>query len=345
MKTGFLMKLSALSLLAAGVLAACTAPQVSSTATQPGASPTAASTVLPTHTLPAPSPTPAANRVVLAAAGDYPQPDLLQARELLTRLADQAGMVLDVRPDLQPADLRADSRVVVLLTQPDNLEALLRQAPSAQFVLVASGALQSKANLSVISADPLHLAFAAGYIATIISPDWRSAGLLPDQPEGLLQAFQNGGRYWCGRCIPNFAPVVLFPVASALPMGSTPQAWQQAFESLRQNVLQTLYLPAQVSSPELLQALAAQNINLLGGQAPAEALKARWVVTLRQDPLSAIETLWPDLLAGKGGAQLAAPIVFDDINESLFTPGRQLLVQDVIAGLIDGSIAPLSVAP
>lgn len=333
-------------LLVALALAACGTANPTSTAAIPPTSP-ATPVSLPTATpvVPSATATPAVSRALLVSPADA-NPSLAQdVKTLLTELAAQSRLTLEVRPLLQPADLNAQVKVVVFLAQPANLTELLAAAPTTQFAVVTAGNLAAKNHLSVVRANPEHLAFAAGYITTLISADWRSAALLPDQPKTLLEAFQNGGRYWCGRCVPNFAPVVFFPVGASLPSSSALPAWQSAFENLKKNILETVYVPAEVSTPELLAYLVGQKVNLVGGQPPAEAVKARWAVTVRQDALAALKTLWPDLAAGKGGKQLSAAITFSDINENLFTPGKQRLALEVIAALGDGTIAPLSVAP
>lgn len=297
-------------------------------------------------TLPAPSATPAPSKVLLVTGeGNGALVDAAAVKALLTELAAPAKWTVEERKTLQPGEVNAQVKVAVLLAQPANLAELMAASPTTQFILITAADVPAKGTLSVVRANPEHLAFVAGYIATIISPDWRSAGLLPEQPKTLLEAFQNGGRYFCGRCAPNFAPVVFFPVGAAVPVNGGLPAAQNALEALKKNVLQTVYIPAEIGTPEVLDYLNAQRVTLLGGSTPPEALKARWAVTVQQDALAALRSMWAEVAAGKGGKGVSAAITFTDVNESLFSIGKQRLAQEVIQGLADGSISPLAVAP
>lgn len=326
------------------VLAGCQASTPAPSPTTPPGTALPAPTSSPVATLPVSSATPAPSKVLLVTGeGSGALVDAAAVKALLTELAAPAKWVVEERKALQPADLNAQVKVAVLLAQPANLAELMAASPITQFILITAADVPARGTLSVVRANPEHLAFVAGFIATIISPDWRSAGLLADQPKTLLEAFQNGGRWFCGRCAPNFAPVVFFPVGAAVPAGSGLAVAQTAYEGLKKNVIQTVYVPAEIETPEVLEYLNTQKVTLLGGKAPTEALKARWAVTVKQDALAPLRSMWAEVSTGKGGKAVSAAITFSDINESLFSVGRQRLAQDVIQGLADGSISPLSI--
>lgn len=323
------------------LLAACTSnPPASVTPTSPS-SPTASAATPATPTPGVPTATTAPGKVLFVT----PNADAAQAaavRSQVLGLASTANMVVQDLAALQVSDLSADVRIVVLLSVPANLDELLAAAPKVQFVVLGDSALQPLPNLSLIQESPENAAYLAGFIATIISPDWRSAGLLPDSPAGLAEAFQNGGRYYCGRCTSLHGPVTAFPLATALPAGSSLSAWQDGLAQMQQKILETLYIDPAISSPDLLALVAGQSLVLVGGQAPSEDLRPRWAATISADLLGPLQTLWPDLLAGKGGKTIPAALQISDANENLLTPGKQRLAQDVITGLQDGTIAPLS---
>ncbi len=331
-------KLYAFILTLSLLLAACTSTPPG-TVTPTAAAPTA-SPVPPTA--PAPTATPLPGKVLFVAA----DPGAAQAaalRQQVAQLASAAGMVVEDRTTLTPADLGSDARIAVLLSVPSDLDALLTASPRVQFVAAGvSENLASKSNLSVIQQHPEQATFLAGFIATIISSDWRSAALLPDSPAGLAEAFQNGGRYYCGYCSSRHGPVTLFPLVTALPAGSPFSAWQDGLAQMQTKLLEALYIDPSISSPELLAALSNQTLALVGGLSPAEDLRPRWAATVSADLAGPLKTLWPGLLAGEGGKTLTAALQISDVNENLLTPGKQRLAQDVIAGLQDGTIAPLS---
>jgi len=210
-------------------------------------------------------------------------------------------------------------------------------------VVVSGQDLPAGERLSVIREPEEMRTFMAGYITTLVAPDWRSAGLLPDDPAQLQDAFINGGRYWCGRCIPIYAPVVLFPLVSVQPASTDAAGWENAVNELQQKILDAVYLSPQAFSPELVKALVDQQLLLTGTQFPGIDFKASWIATLSFDPIPALKSLWPDLVAGQGGQTASASLAWTNVNEDLFTPGRQRLAQQALDGLLDGSINPLSV--
>lgn len=337
--------LAMLALLLILALTACQAASPSPSPTLPAKTAAAVATGTPSPTAPLPTATPALSKVLLVTGETGGAADPAAVKAALAELTASSKWLVEERKALQPAELNAQVKVAVLLVQPANLAELMAASPTTQFILITNADVPARGTLSVVRANPEHLAFTAGFIAAIISPDWRAAGLLPDQPGTLLQAFQNGGRYWCGRCAPNFAPVVFFPVGTAVPVDSGLAAAQAAYEGLKKNVLQTVYVPAEIGSPEVLDYLNAQKVTLVGGKAPTEALKPRWAVTVKQDALVALKSIWAEVAGGKGGKAVSAAITFSDVNESLFSAGRQRLAQEVIAGLADGMISPLAVAP
>ncbi len=333
------MKIPFALILSILLLAACTASPTGSVTPTAGA-PTA-SAVPPT--VPVPTATPAPGKVLFVAA-DVGSAPAAALRDEVAQLASGSHLIVEDRATLGTADLGPDVRVAVLLSIPQDLDALLAAAPGVQFVAVgaAAGGLETRPNLSLIQPQPEQSAFLAGFIATIISSDWRSAALLPDTPATLAEAFQNGGRYYCGYCSSRHGPVTLFPLVTALPAGSALSAWQDGLAQMQQKLLETLYIDPTISSPELLAAISSQALVLVGGVAPAEDLRSRWAVTVGADLGASLKTLWPDLVTGAGGKNLPAALQLSDINEDLFTPGKQRLAQDVISGLQDGTIAPLS---
>ncbi len=335
------MKLKFIALLLVILLAACTnTTPVPVTPTPPvDATPT-----LPADPTPTLTPTPPPGKVILFS----PDPASALAAGLRPGLADLAStsqLALAEKPSIQPADLAPEVRIVVLLSAPDNLNDLLAAAPKTQFVLLSASAPDPKSNLSVIRQDPNRVAFVAGFVATVISEDWRSAALLPDSPASLPEAFKNGGGYFCGRCTPIHGPIVLFPVTAALPAGSGLDAWQTALTGLKANLLETLYVDPTIATPDLLKLLGEQTFVLVGGASPSdEALKQRWAATVSSDALPALRALWPGLLAGTGGQSLAAGVSIGDVNPDFLTPGKQRLAQDVIDRLAAGTLDPLTPA-
>lgn len=323
------------------LLAACNAatPATSSSPTAAGAEATATS-------LPTPEPTAAPAKVILVSDAGAPATDVQNAETRLTALAAQESMTLVKVDTLSAADLTPEVKIVVWLGAADGITDLAAGASQVQFVAVTNADVQPAANLSVISSHPENAIFIAGYISTLIAPDWRGAALLPS--DGALgdqaqSVFENGGRFFCGRCAPAYAPVVLFPLSATLPSGSPASSWQAAFDELNKNVIEVLYVSDEAASAELLTSLAGNGITLIGSQSPSAELQPNWAATVQVDGTALLDTLWPDLLAGKAGQALEAPVTLSDINPDKFSPGRQELVEAMITDLQNGLVDPFIV--
>jgi hypothetical protein len=302
----------------------------------PAATPTPAPTATPAATA-----TPLPGEVLLVTNGVTDPALLASAQETLTRLATGSGYTLKMLPTATPADLGAQVVIAVFLAPPTDLPALLGSAPQTQFVVISPTNLPSAANLSVVLANPEQQTFLAGYTAILLSNDWRAGGLLPGgTPESdlLQQSFVNGGAYFCGTCSPLYPPYMNFPIQGALPAGSDANAWIAMANQLLANRLNVMYVSPEAASPELFNFLASQNLVILGAGTPPDSATARYAGSVLQDPITPIETLWPDLTAGKGGSTVAADLLFAHVNPALFSEGRQHQAEQVIEQLRNGLI-------
>ena len=102
--------------------------------------------------------------------------------------------------------------------------------------------------------------------------------------------------------------------------------------------VQTAFIPPVIGDLNIVDYLAAAEINLIGATPPIEGLQERWIATISGDIISPLLTVWPDLIAGKGGFAVAAPLTLSHINPELVSKGRQRLVDNLIGELSDGYI-------
>ncbi|MBE3144127.1 MAG: hypothetical protein IMZ61_09425 [Planctomycetes bacterium] len=314
----------------------------------PAVTKTLATTPLGTPLMPSPvpsdtnTPLPLTGKVILVA-NPAVDPAL---QSLLAELAHQASLNLEVQPSLPGGQIPVEWKIVVLPTQPAELEPLISTAPGTQFVVFSAEKLEPAANLSVIQQHPDQEAFLAGYVSTMVTPDWRLVALMPSDTHGsqvFTVAFKNGSAYFCGACYSALSPIVSFPLVASLPTGSDLSAWQAAIDELRKNIIYALYISPEINNPDLLHDQAAKKTILIGGQTPPDENRPRWAATIRSDTTSALRQLWPDLLAGKGGKAVDAPILITDIQESLLGLGKQQLVENVRKNLASGQIYPLTI--
>jgi hypothetical protein len=295
--------------------------------------------VQPTTTILQPS------RILLVAPSGADADINASLQSTLTELAKPAGIPVESRSSLATSDLDGSVRLVVVLPPFSGLSDLASQAPQIQFVAVGISGLSTAANLTVIGNTgfvPDQQAFLAGYIAAIMTPDWRVGVLAVDSPDGQLvgSAFENGARFFCGLCKPMFPPYYLNQEIAHAAAAADGQAWKAAADLLIARSVQTVYIDPGFHSAELLQYFADAKLDLLGGTAPSEALTPQWVATIRPDPSSALRQLWNDLLAGKGGQQLAMPLLVTDTQSGLLSAARLRLVQETLDDLANGSINP-----
>lgn len=298
---------------------------------------------IPTDT-PSPEPTqePTALPGLVLIAGSETVDALIQAA--VESLAAESGWTVETTPGLEAASLRPETKVILWLDDPAQARPLADAAPGVRVIAFTTQAAEASPNLTWIVFDPNQQAFAAGYLAMLVTGDWRAGGLLPAEIPQLTEAFLNGGRYLCGRCIPLYAPIVEFPVASNLPSGASAGEVQAALTALnQQNYLETVFVHPQISSAELLNQLVGLDYLYVGLQSPPDALKAQWVVTVALDLPAALRQAWPQ--GETPGAVYTVPLVLQDVNEDFLTEGKMNLFNQVLQDLQDGLISPLSVAP
>ncbi|HPH95306.1 MAG TPA: hypothetical protein PKW33_10980 [Anaerolineaceae bacterium] len=289
----------------------------------------------PTAPQPTATPRPAVALLVIPAGAD---PALVSILEVEARdLAAADGLELRVLPALTQADLQVKPRLVVALAPLPDLPALAAAAPEVQFIAAGMDDLNPAANLTLIRGSYLeNQAFLAGYIAAVITPDWR-AGTLDTDPAART-AFLNGARYFCGLCKPAYPPFFNYPQVSTEGLSGA-----QAADDLIAKAVSTAFIPPAQSSPETLAALAKAGVNLIGGQAPSDELRPYWVATLRVDAGAALRQAWAEAAAGRGGGEYRPGLILDDLESGLLNPARLRLVEQVLQGLQDGSINPAAV--
>lgn len=300
---------------------------------------------------PQPSATPQASKVILVAG---PSGNGVEMQSLLTELSAPSGLTVEMRPSLQPAEVTADVKIVLMLATPGNLAEFTAAAPQVQFVIVSQVDQQPSANLSVIRERAENQAFLAGFISTLLSIDYRAAGLLPsDGPlAGMLQeVYINGGRYFCGVCAPGWPLGVKYPLVAALPSASDGPTWQASAADLFDNQkAEVFFIAPEAARPEVISYLQGKvqidrTVLVIGTQPPLEGLQEQWAASVRFDDQTTLRQLWPDISAGKGGALVDAPLVVDNVNTNLLGSGRMRLVEELLEEIKAGRVTPYSVAP
>ncbi len=304
------------------------------------------STAAPTLTA-----TPAAEPlVILVLPADMPKDEYDHYQEMIYTLAQTAGMRFQVRNKLTPADVDFEGpslKVVVALPPDPGLTELAAAAPKVQFLAINIPDLQAASNLSTIGATGVPMdqqAFLAGYIAGLVAPEWK-VGLLyqKDTPEGdtAKLAFTNGFVFYCGTCRnPVFSqPVGIFPVDVGIPAEAKPGEYPAYADIFRHNGVRAVYVVPALASLDLASYMADHELMLIGESLPGDEVRSQWVASIQPDVTSAIQKIFPELVAGQGGQNVPTPLFLTDVNPDLLSEGKLRLAQQVLTGLQDGSIS------
>jgi basic membrane lipoprotein Med (substrate-binding protein (PBP1-ABC) superfamily) len=288
--------------------------------------------------------TPSPSHVILLVSQETNTELLSSLEATIDELATEAGYVLDTRTSLSADEIDSSVQLVVGLPPDLGLEALAASSKQVQFLGVGLPGLSPTDNLSVIGPMGFrtdHLGFLAGYLAAVMTPDWR-VGVIgrSDTSAGLaaMNGFVNGAGYFCGTCRPVYPPYVQYPIQVGLSQYEIENGWQSAVDILTQASVETVYVTSEINNQQLLSTLTESGMVLIGGNTPAAELRANWVATLRPDPGSAVRNLWTDLQKGQGGASVSMPILITDVNPDFLSPGRQRLVEAILLELMEGFI-------
>jgi hypothetical protein len=345
-------------LVCSAILTACG----SSTLVTISTSPPIATTELETPTNPppeieTPSPTPILTQslVVFVSPPDANPAASEQIASTLSDLAATEGLEFEQRQSFTMDDLSAEIKILAAFGQDPGLDDMAQSAPAIQFLGISIPGLQPAPNITVIDNQGFgdgDIGFLAGYLAAVVSPEWRMGTIsISDTSGGQNQrlGFLNGAVFFCGLCRQIYPPFLNYPLYSEAPAASTQQEWLAAAEILIDSAVDTAYIAPGAGDNTLYEYLAGAGINLLGTTTPPPGLEENWIGTIGGDFQSSVRAAWPDLLADQGGSTHPIQLTINHINPELFSPGRQQLVNKMIAelsaGFIDTGVGSDAISP
>jgi hypothetical protein len=322
---------------------------------------TVAPTAIPSETpTPAPTltPTPSTPLAILVVPTDMDKATSDLYQKTVYDLAQASGFRFQVRNTLSAADVLDSTLKVVIVLPPDpGIAVLAAAAPQAQFMVVNVPGITAGGNVSVLAnnADVLTSAFLAGYVAAMVTDDYRVGMIIPkDNPQALqaFQAFANGMAYSCGQCtvvnlyaypwcVPLY-PAPCFPRSVEIPSDAKADTYGAYADILMtQNNVETIYVYPDVATDALLTYLGTVGVASISNTMPAQR-PASFIMAMQPDTIKAIQAAWPDLIAGKGGVSIQSPLGMTNIDPALLTEGKQRLADQVLLDLLAGRIKPLS---
>jgi hypothetical protein len=98
-----------------------------------------------------------------------------------------------------------------------------------------------------------------------------------------------------------------------------------------------LYPDPKLEVKQLLDGLGQTGAMVIGA-APPDPKPSGWVMEIGPDEVKAIQTAWPQLVAGQGGLSVPSPLGLRDVDPVLLSPGRQRLVEGVLDDLQAGRL-------
>lgn len=325
-------------LLTVALLAACggnDAPEVAVPTVIPSHTPLPPATTIPTLSTPL-------ALLILPANLDQPASDLYQ--KTVYDLALASGFRFQVRNGITPQDLADPTLKVVIALPPDpGVMNYAPTAPNVQFLAVNIPNVTAGGNVSVLAPNTQNEmpAFLAGYTLALLIDEYRIGMVYPEgEPEvtASVAAFNNGARYYCGLCDGVYIDPVEYPAFQAIPPNEDPNKFGGYA-----NILITdkrvfgLYIYPSIASDDLLSYVGSQGVYLIGTSRP-EPRPGGWVMTISPDTIDAIETAWPQLIAGQGGQNVQSPLGIEDVDTSILSEAKLRLVQETLDALIAGRI-------
>lgn len=278
-----------------------------------------------------------------------PDADPVLAAELDSRLSQWIpanGYRYQVRPSLSGNDLENDNfRLVVALNPNPEISSLAVSNPGINFLTVGILGLEPASNLSTIGADENRLdqqGFIAGYIAAMITPDWR-VGVIGYSDTQITvaarQAFFTGVKFYCGLCLPIYPPFYEYPLYFELGEDADSAAWRSAADFMIHRSVETVYVVPGAGDNDMFRYLAEAGIKIIGGEPPLSGIQDHWIASLRFDLLASFIEFWPEFVNETDSTAVTVPLQITDINPELLSPGKLRLVEetleDVLAGYID----------
>ena len=304
---------------------------------------------------PVPTPTPDDTPTPLSPVGVFltppgADPSLVEElNPLVGGYIRAEGLRFQVLETMAPGDfLTDDFRLVVVLPPYPDLENLAQGAPETKFLAVGFNDLDPLDNLSVLrfaGGDFGVQGFAAGYIAAMITTDWRVAVLSVQESDEALAAregFRVGVKYFCGLCNPKYAPTgihYVYPKYIDLPVDASDPEIEANVNLLIDRAVNTFYIVPGAGDPKIYQMLTNNNKLIIGpGSDFREEYRDNWVASLEYDLVAAFEVIWTAFLSAETGIEQTPPLLITDINSELLSPGKLKLVKGILEEVSNGYI-------
>jgi len=298
--------------------------------------PTAASSPTPT--------VPAAPLAVLLAAPESDPNTLAQLQPVVEQAAAQAGLTFEVRQALDPAAVPAELKLVVALPPAANLQQSIAAAPNTQFIALVVPGLTAAPNLTEITGSGQRAAkegFMAGYIAAVMTEDYRVGVLYSNNDPAYGNGFVTGTRYFCGLCQQLYPPFYDYPLSYQIPIGADAGTWQGAADVLIASSVKTMYIAPDISDNALYEYLAQNGVMILGGVTPPTSVAGNWLASVQLDVPTTLAQTIPLVLQNGAQGQVGAQLSVLNTNAGVMGNGYLTNFNEIANMLETGIIDPV----
>jgi len=289
------------------------------------------------------TPTQSVQKVILISEQGVDEFTLLQVQMALETLTTEAGYALEIQDE---ASLEAMTGVLLVVSIGGDIDVdnLAQRYPEVPFVVVDNPNAVPASNVYVIG-DPIvdqqNRAFMAGYLAALISEDYKVAALVSseiDATEILLESFVIGARFFCGLCQPKYPPYQSFPQWQTLPGDNLEDQYQPIIDSFGNNGVEVLYVHGDLAVSPVMNAASENGMTVLSDQSPEMRLN-NYAGTIVHDPSQALSELLPEILNGREGNRVPASIILADRNPALVSEGRYSMFLEMAENLQNGLVS------
>jgi len=293
-------------------------------------------TILPTE-IPTLTVTPLPEVGVLVAPPEADSRIVSAVQPIVAESVKTLGYRFQVRPRLSPDDFsREVIKFVVAVADFPDLSEIIASHPETRFLTIDIQGLNPTPNLTQIGGEMARLdrqGFVAGYMAALITADWRVGVIGLSSSEETLaarQAFLTGVKFYCGLCLPEYPPFFEYPLFFELSADADNSEWHAAAEFMIHRQVETVYVVPGAGDDAMLRHLAQSGVNLIGGTLPLADIQDHWIASLRSDPLLVFPETWSDFVAAENQRSVSVPLTLFDINSELLSPGKQRLVEEIL---------------
>jgi len=322
----------------------CSGNIENSTPTLPESEPTSTQLIVePTETVEVEPPQESKNLYILLQESQYYlDPGKL---DLISSIASELGYEVITSEEL-PENSNSQSTILIF-SQDNQILNHISGIAKERLIIVGEELLdETNENSLFIQSSKAEQIFIAGYLAALITDDWRVGGLLPDvqyKNTAASTVFKNGVLYLCGRCIPVYGPIVNFPVTALLSMPEDTERTMQAFGEISSNRLNSVFIPEAYLYDDLV-ILLRQNEVTIFSDTNLESDNNDWVDYSVTNNIS--EIIIEILAEDSNQAEINETIHVEysvQSNSKEIPLGRANFLQEMIDSLQSGLISPYEI--